>query len=262
MAVEKQTKAPPRFSESSLLGAMENAGRKLEDAALKSAMMETGLGTPATRAGIIETLIRRNFVQRKKKQLTATATGVALIESLGVELLKSASLTAEWESKFTAIEHGALSYSDFMTEVKQMASELVMEIKNSTIKSFAETAAADTNALRCPKCRAAGDRSGVLILRTSKKGGKFMVCSLERDVCDFLTDAPANKEQRAALEKGKCSTCGGAVKLRLPKEKGEDAWFPCIKYPLCKGSYKPAIRRPVQPGRARCSNENYKGTNR
>ena len=86
-AVAKQTKAPPRYTDAALLGAMETAGKKIEDEELRLAMRDSGLGTPATRANIIETLLKREYVARDKKSITATPKGVALIKMFADPLL-------------------------------------------------------------------------------------------------------------------------------------------------------------------------------
>ena len=117
-ALAKQTKAPPRYSESSLLGAMETAGKKIEDEELRLAMRDSGLGTPATRASIIETLLKREYVARDKKSLVATAKGAALIKMLPSPLLKSAELTGRWEQKLARMARGEYARELFMGEVQ------------------------------------------------------------------------------------------------------------------------------------------------
>src|ERR1044071_368622 len=133
-AQAKQTKAPPRYSESALLGAMETAGKKVEDEELRLAMKEAGLGTPATRASIIETLLKREYVTREKKSLVATAKGAALIKMLPSPLLKSAELTGRWEQKLSRMARREYELDSFMVEVRAMVSELVAQIAGSEVE--------------------------------------------------------------------------------------------------------------------------------
>src|SRR5215218_2798390 len=158
-AQAKQTKAPPRYSESSLLGAMETAGKKVEDEELRLAMKEAGLGTPATRASIIETLLKRDYVTREKKSLAATAKGAALIKMLPSPLLKSAELTGRWEQKLSRMARREYGLDSFMVEVRAMVSELVAQIAGSEVERPAAGSAParqvrrPEGALDCPKCK-------------------------------------------------------------------------------------------------------------
>jgi len=240
-AQAKQTKAPPRFSESSLLGAMETAGKKVEDEELRLAMKEAGLGTPATRASIIETLLKREYVVREKKSLVATAKGAALIKMLPSPLLKSAELTGRWEQKLSRMARREYALDAFMVEVREMVTELVGQIAGSQVERPAEGASAPARqlprpegALDCPKCKREG-RGGFLVERAGGSG-KFLACSTGREACGYLSDAPKNAKQRKALLQTSCQTCGGAMRLRLPKEKGKRAFLSCVRYPECRGA--------------------------
>jgi DNA topoisomerase-3 len=240
-AVARKTKAPPRYTESSLLGAMETAGKKVEDEELRLAMRDAGLGTPATRAAIIETLLKREYVVREKKALVATAKGAALIKMLPSPLLKSAELTGRWEQKLSRMARRAYEPDSFMSEVRSMVSELVAQIAGSEVEraSVSEGQAARAlprpeGAHDCPKCKAEG-REGFLIEREGASG-KFLACSFGREACGFLSDVPKNAKQRKALAETKCHACGGAMRLRLPKEKGKHAFLSCLRYPECRGA--------------------------
>ncbi|MET0624109.1 MAG: DNA topoisomerase III [Pyrinomonadaceae bacterium] len=243
-AQAKQTKAPPRYSESSLLGAMETAGKKVEDEELRLAMKEAGLGTPATRASIIETLLKREYVVREKKSLVATSKGAALIKMLPSPLLKSAELTGRWEQKLSRMTRREYELDAFMVEVRGMVTELVAQIAGSEVERPAEgspAAAANARqvprpdgALDCPKCKRE-ERAGFLIEREGA-AGKFLACSLGREACGYLSDAPKNAKQRKALVQTACQTCGGAMRLRLPKEKGKHAFLSCVRFPECRGA--------------------------
>jgi DNA topoisomerase-3 len=240
-AQAKQTKAPPRYSESSLLGAMETAGKKVEDEELRLAMKEAGLGTPATRASIIETLLKRDYVTREKKSLVATAKGAALIKMLPSPLLKSAELTGRWEQKLSRMARREYELDSFMVEVRAMVSELVAQIAGSEVERPAAGSGAPARqlprpegALDCPKCKRE-ERAGFLVEREGASG-KFLACSAGREACGYLSDAPKNAKQRKALLQTPCQTCGGAMRLRLPKEKGKHAFLSCLRYPDCRGA--------------------------
>lgn len=127
--LEKQTRPPPRFNEASVLGAMERAGRALDDPALRAAMREAGLGTPATRAGILETLLRRTYVRRSGKQLTPTALGEALIDALPVPELASPELTGRWEQRLAAIADGEADPMAFRRDIRQFVRDAVAALK-------------------------------------------------------------------------------------------------------------------------------------
>ena len=114
---EGKTKPPKAFNENSLLGAMEAAGKWVEDDSLREALKERGIGTPATRAAIIETLLRRNYIRREKKQIRATDMGRCLIALVQDPLLKSPEMTGEWEEKLKQIERSELNDADFMTGI-------------------------------------------------------------------------------------------------------------------------------------------------
>lgn len=122
---EGKTKPPQYFSENSLLGAMEAAGKFVEDDGLREALKERGIGTPATRAAIIETLLRRNYIRREKKQLRCTDMGRCLIALIRDPLLKSPELTGEWEEKLKNIERGQLAAEGFMAGINDYIRTLI-----------------------------------------------------------------------------------------------------------------------------------------
>lgn len=133
---EKMTQPPKYYSEASLLRAMETAGKTVDDEELRDLMKENGIGRPSTRAAIIETLFKRNYIVRDKKRIVATKTGIALIDTIDNELLKSATLTGMWEKKMRDIEHGKYSMETFMGELKDMVREVSAEVKNSKGKKI------------------------------------------------------------------------------------------------------------------------------
>ncbi len=123
-AMKKQTRPPPRFTEATLLTAMESAGRTLDSKQLSEAMRERGIGTPATRASTIETLLKREYAQRDKKQLSATDKGIRLLEIVHPKV-RSPAMTGEWESKLREIERGNGGFDAFMQGIEDFVSEVV-----------------------------------------------------------------------------------------------------------------------------------------
>ncbi|MBE7939454.1 MULTISPECIES: DNA topoisomerase III [Ramlibacter] len=127
-----KTRPPARYSEATLLGAMEGAGKFVEDDELREAMQEKGLGTPATRAAIIEGLIGEKYMLREGRELIPTAKAfqlMTLLRGLGVEELSKPELTGEWEHKLAQMEHGALSRDEFMRQIAEMTERIVRKAK-------------------------------------------------------------------------------------------------------------------------------------
>src|SRR5207237_6418543 len=117
-AEAKETKPPPRYTEATLLSAMETAGKLIDDDELREAMKDRGLGTPATRAETIETLIRREYVERLGKDLQATPKGIQVITMLESHSLTSPELTGDWEKRLSDIEHGSGDRAKFMSDIE------------------------------------------------------------------------------------------------------------------------------------------------
>ena len=133
---EKQTTPPKHYTEASLLRAMETAGKFVEDETLRAAMKENGIGRPSSRAGIIETLFKRHYIRRKRKNIEATETGIALIDTIHEKLLTSAELTGIWEKKLRDIEAKKYDASQFINELKEQLTNIVNDVlaDNSTRK--------------------------------------------------------------------------------------------------------------------------------
>jgi DNA topoisomerase-3 len=129
---EKWTQPPKPYTEATLLRAMETAGKQVDDDELRDALKENGIGRPSTRAAIIETLFKRNYIRKEKKNLMATPTGIDLIGAIDVELLKSVELTGQWEKKLREIEKGSFSARQFIDELKAMVTDVVAQVKNDT----------------------------------------------------------------------------------------------------------------------------------
>ncbi|MCT4622474.1 MAG: DNA topoisomerase 3 [Schleiferiaceae bacterium] len=186
---EKQTKAPRAYTEATLLRAMETAGKHVEDEELRDLMKANGIGRPSTRANIIETLFKRKYIERNKKQIVPTPTGVQLIGLIDNELLKSAELTGRWEKQLKDIETGEYSAARFINAMKLMVDNLVAEVRLSkakvvlsaqTEKTTKTQAKPKTNksiiGQTCPKCQ-----KGKLL-----KGKTGFGCSRWNENCKFL----------------------------------------------------------------------------
>jgi len=186
--LEKQTKPPNQFTEASLLRAMETAGKQVDDDEMRDLMKENGIGRPSTRANIIETLFKRNYIKRNKKQILPTLTGIQLIDIIQNDLLKSAELTGQWEKQLKDIEQGTYSASKFIKNMKHMVDNLVYEVRSETKKaniSHQQTIKGKTTSIKktsksivgriCPKCK-----SGILM-----KGSVAYGCSSYKEGCEF-----------------------------------------------------------------------------
>ena len=169
---EGQTKPPRRFSEATLLTAMERAGESLEDAELKRAMKRNGLGTAATRASIIETLLSRSYIERSKRQLHPTPQGRALMEALPVEALRSPRLTGEWEARLVSMAEGRESRETFMTDIRRFATEAVEALRSARIEGVQQLAGSEVLegevVGKCPLCSAD--------VRGSRRGWRCTAC--------------------------------------------------------------------------------------
>ena len=129
---QKMTQPPKPYTEATLLRAMETAGRSVENEELRDALKENGIGRPSTRAAIIETLFRRQYIRKNRKTLVATPMGVALIGIIQEELLKSAELTGIWERNLRRIEKKEYSPAQFIDEMKKMISDIVAQVLSDT----------------------------------------------------------------------------------------------------------------------------------
>jgi DNA topoisomerase-3 len=185
--LEKVTKAPNYYTEASLLRAMETAGKQVEDEELRDLMKANGIGRPSTRANIIETLFRRKYTARRKKQVLPTEMGIQLINTIQNSNLKSAELTGQWEKQLKEIEDGEFRAVDFIYNMKMMIYELVKEVKLETgkpklvVETVAPKAKAQPSAkakkgeTSCPKCN-----QGIVL-----KGQKSYGCSRWKEGCDL-----------------------------------------------------------------------------
>ncbi|TRX23296.1 DNA topoisomerase III [Flavobacterium franklandianum] len=187
--LEKETKPPNQFTEATLLRAMETAGKQVDDEDLRELMKENGIGRPSTRANIIETLFRRQYIVRNKKQVLPTPTGIQLIDTIQNDLVKSAELTGSWEKQLKDIEKGTFTAGAFIKNMKQMVETLVYEVRSETRRAnishvgsvqkleavVEKKKAAGILAELCPKCKKA----------TLIKGKSAYGCSDYKAGCDF-----------------------------------------------------------------------------
>lgn len=127
---EKETRPPKYYTEATLLRAMETAGKTVDNDELRDLLKENGIGRPSTRANIIETLFRRQYIIKKKKNIHATVTGIGLIDIIQSDILKSAELTGQWEHKLRQIERGEYDVATFRAELTEMVVNLTNEVIN------------------------------------------------------------------------------------------------------------------------------------
>jgi DNA topoisomerase-3 len=214
-----KTSPPKYYTEATLLRAMETAGRQVEDEEMREVLKDNGIGRPSTRANIIETLYKRKYIEKKKKNIIATQTGIDLIDTIQIELLKSAELTGQWERKLRLIEKGEYALDTFKAELTQMVTDLVSEVKTGVFRVITiadprekpadkparkpreKKEATDILSLPCPKC---GETS-LLKGKTAYGCRNFQACGFkipfeifgkkltEAQVADLLTRRKTGK---------------------------------------------------------------------
>ena len=215
---EKWTTPPKYYTEATLLRAMETAGKFVEDETLRAALKENGIGRPSSRAAIIETLFKRHYIRRERKNLVATATGIELIDIIHEELLKSCELTGIWEKRLRDIEHKKDDAADFINGLKQQVTEIVNDVlrdnsnrrvttlteedlkkkkkttkKKAAPKATASTTTSTTNSTTTPLAQEADDS---IIGTTCPMCGKGTIikgktaygCSNWRNGCTYRVD--------------------------------------------------------------------------
>ncbi|MCF0041759.1 DNA topoisomerase 3 [Dyadobacter fanqingshengii] len=226
-----KTTPPKAYTEATLLRAMETAGKQVEDEEMRELLKDNGIGRPSTRANIIETLFKRRYIEKKKKNIFATQTGMDLIDTIQNELLKSAELTGNWERKLRLIEKGDYSMETFKQELIQMVVELTNEVKNNRGRaiSIAEEAPAlvvkeekekkpvkpkepkediDIESLTCPKCKLQLLKKG----KTAYGCSNFSACGFKIPF-EFLGKKLSDKHVFDLLSKGKTAKIKG---LQIP----------------------------------------------
>ncbi len=239
-ALEKETKPPRRYSDASLLGAMEAAGKDLDDEELREAMKDSGIGTPATRAAIIERLIDVGYVERDARALVATEKGLSVIRLLGEHALTSPGLTGEWERRLSLIERGEDSRPKFMGDIEKFAEATVQEL-DAKLKDVRIPRA---NLGPCPVC---GND-----IQENRKG--FSCWSREDPGCGFVIwKNKAGKTLPAAVARELIATgrterpvtgfkgrSGRSFRARLALQQGEDGkWRVEFDEPWAREGAKP-----------------------
>ncbi|NJO00371.1 MAG: DNA topoisomerase 3 [Bacteroidia bacterium] len=173
--LEKQTRPKPLLNDSSLLQAMKTCGREVDDEEMQEALKDSGLGTPATRASIIETLFKRQYIERQKKSIIPTAKGLAIYEALKAEKIANAELTGAWEKKLLDMERGQCHPDDFISEIHSYTREITGRLISLGKSLRGQDGIAPAQGLPCPKC-------GQGTVRESEKN---FYCSAYKEGCDF-----------------------------------------------------------------------------
>ena len=215
-----KTSPPKAFTEATLLRAMETAGKQVDDEELRELMKNSGIGRPSTRANIIETLFRRKYIERKKKNIIATSTGVQLIDTIDDELLKSPELTGEWEFKLRKIERGEYDAGAFKNELIEMVTALTKKVINQKSKVFSHAEEMVINEVKesvprkstiiiwenetCPKCKEIQLMKG----KTAIGCGNFKGCGFKITFLQFGKNL-TEKQIHDLIFKGKTSRLKG-----------------------------------------------------
>lgn len=219
-----KTSPPKPYTEATLLRAMETAGRQVEDEEMRELLKDNGIGRPSTRANIIETLFRRRYIEKKKKNLIATQTGIDLIDTIQNDLLKSPELTGDWERKLRLIEKGDYSIDVFKKELIQMVVDLCNEVIFNTRRIITITEKKPVEEekkerkprekkpkeeiqledMNCPKCKSHLLKKG----KTAYGCGNFAVCGFKIPF-EVLGKKLTDKQIYDLLEKGKTTKIKG-----------------------------------------------------
>lgn len=198
---EKWTTPPKYYTEATLLRAMETAGKFVEDEELRAALKENGIGRPSSRAGIIETLFKRHYIRRQRKNLMATPTGIELIDTIHEELLKSCELTGIWEKKLRDIEHKTYDPGQFINELKEQINQIVNDVLADNSSRITTTTEEDLKKKETKK------------KKTAPKPKKLPVDdSIIGKVCPVCGQGTIIKGKTAYG----CSNWKGGCKFRLP----------------------------------------------
>ena len=207
---EHKTKSKPLYTEATLLSAMENAGKEVEDAESKKAMAECGIGTPATRANIIETLILRDYIRRDKKAIIPTEKGLAVYEIVKDKKIANAEMTGSWELALAAIEAGKMPSDKFSQGINSYVSTICEELLSLTPEQKSYPV------YRCPKC---GQQSVGIYAKVAKC--RYETCGFHvfREVCGILLSEDNIRDLissgRTPILKGLTSKAGKKFNARL-----------------------------------------------
>lgn len=206
---EKWTTPPKYYTEATLLRAMETAGKFVDDETLRAALKENGIGRPSSRAGIIETLFKRHYIRRERKNLIATATGIELIDIIHEELLKSCELTGIWEKKLRDIEHKKYEAADFINELKQQVTEIVYDVlrdnsnRRVTITTDEDLKKAKKKKAAAPKKAAAKSAATSSTASTKNAAASPQPATSEPSADDSIIGTPCPVCGKGTIIKGK-----------------------------------------------------------
>ena len=216
---EGETKPPPRYSESALLGAMETAGKLVEDEELRQQMKDLGLGTPATRAATIERLIKVGYVEREKKALVPTEKGRSLVGLIGESSLSSPELTARWEERLAKMEKGAERRPDFMADISSFTTALVEGVRGMEDEKLAAPSRSRQPLGACPKC-------GSPVVETKKAYG----CSTWKQTgCDFAIWKQISGKRLSEAQAKQLLTRGRTAQIKGFKSKAGKPYAAALK---------------------------------
>ena len=229
---EKWTQPPRPYTEATLLRAMETAGKLVDNDELRDALKENGIGRPSTRAAIIETLFKRNYIRKEKKNLIATPTGVELIQIIHEELLKSAELTGIWEKKLREIEKKTYNAAQFLEELKQMVSEVVMSVLSDNsnrhitiVQAVQEATAGDKNGKAAkekdaskPKRQSKPRKKATEAKPVTPVAGASQTGNIQTDV------AQTSSAQTDSVEGQVCPLCGKGIIIKGKTAYGCSEW--------------------------------------
>ncbi len=215
---EKWTTPPKYYTEATLLRAMETAGKFVEDEELRAALKENGIGRPSSRAGIIETLFKRHYIRRQRKNLLATPTGIELIDTIHEELLKSCELTGIWEKKLRDIEHKTYEPAEFINGLKEQINQIVIDVlSDNSARHVAITTEEDLKKKE-PKKKAAAKKKETQNAASSTSAPNTSTKNAEKE--DPMVGKPCPVCGKGTIIKGKtaygCSNWKEGCQYRQP----------------------------------------------
>lgn len=214
---EKQTQPPKHYTEASLLRAMETAGKLVDDDELRAAMKENGIGRPSSRAGIIETLFKRNYIRRQRKNLVATPTGIQLIDTIHEKLLTSVELTGIWEKKLRDIEHHRYQPAQFIEELKQQVGEIVNDVMHDNSNRTIEGEAPDEKPVKPKSPEGVGAANAKGKTRTRRASTKTKTTAASKSVATKVKTREPN-------EGDVCPKCGQGHIIKGKSAYGCSRW--------------------------------------
>ena len=224
--LEKQTQAKPLLTETTLLSAMENAGKTIENEEERLAIKEVGLGTPATRANTIELLFKRNYIQRQKKSLVPTKKGVQVYEIVKDKRIANVTMTGVWEKSLADIEKGEMNVLSFQNAIESHTKQITTEILNTEIKTI------EKERLQCPSCKQVSVKLFPKVAKCTIDNCEWL---LFRNVCGKIM---SEKAVQLLLKNGKSSLLKG---LKSKANKTFDAYL--VLEPDRKTSFKFPTRK-------------------